>query len=49
MDQHNKNILEFLHELTIPRGLEASVQGFLAEKELEIFRFQNKHTNCVPN
>lgn len=37
MDQHYKNILELLHKLTIPRGLEASVQGFLAEKELEIF------------
>lgn len=37
MDQHNKNILELLLKLTIPRGLGASVQGFLAEKELEIF------------
>lgn len=37
MDKHHKNILELLHKLTIPRGLEASVQGFLAERELEIF------------
>lgn len=37
MAQNNKNILKLLHKLTIPRGLEASVQGFLAEKELDIF------------
>lgn len=37
MDKHYKNTLELLHKLTIPRGLEASVLGFLAERELETF------------
>lgn len=47
MDQHNKDILEVLHKLTIPRGLEASVQGFLAEKELEIFQVLKQRTDIL--
>lgn len=49
MDKHHKNILELLHKLTIPRGLEASVQGFLAMWSGNFFSCKVSPSTAAPH